>query len=95
LLNTTLFNNGYHTIHHEHPGIHWSETPLASKEIESLVDPILIERSFWWFIFRTYFLGTLMPRFRTSSLRLKRLSSGSSTASELQPQYSDTPAVNG
>jgi hypothetical protein len=27
LLNAMLFNNGYHTIHHEHPGVHWNETP--------------------------------------------------------------------
>jgi beta-carotene hydroxylase len=81
LLNAVLFNNGYHTIHHEHPGIHWSETPVAAKEIEGLIDPILIEKSFWRFIFRSYFLGTIMPRFRTSSLRLKRLCSGSSALS--------------
>jgi beta-carotene hydroxylase len=82
LLNAVLFNNGYHTIHHEHPGIHWSETPHAAKEIEGLIDPILTERSFWWFIFRSYILGTIMPRFRTSSLRLKRLASGSSGLSK-------------
>jgi fatty acid desaturase len=72
LLNRMLFNNGYHTIHHEHPGIHWSETPAAQKPIEGNIDPMLIERSFWGYIIRVYILGALAPRFRTVSMRLKR-----------------------
>jgi fatty acid desaturase len=73
LLNAMLFNNGYHTIHHEHPGIHWSKTPLAQKEVAENIDPMLVEKSFWWFIFRSYFLAPVFPRFRTSSMRLKRM----------------------
>jgi beta-carotene hydroxylase len=73
LLNAMLFNNGYHTIHHEHPGIHWSKTPVAQGEVALNIDPMLVERSFWWFIFRSYFLAPIIPRFRTSSMRLKRL----------------------
>lgn len=73
LLNTMLFNNGYHTIHHEHPGIHWSKTPNAQKEIAENIDPLLVERSFWWYIFRAYFLSPIVPRFKTASLRLRRM----------------------
>jgi fatty acid desaturase len=73
LLNLMLFNNGYHTIHHEHPGIHWSETPKAQESIAAQIDPILIERSFWWYMFRVYVLGPFIPHFRTTSLRLKRI----------------------
>ncbi len=32
LINLMLFNNGYHTIHHQAPGIHWSETPAAQPK---------------------------------------------------------------
>jgi fatty acid desaturase len=27
LLNLFIFNQGYHAVHHEHPGIHWTEIP--------------------------------------------------------------------
>jgi beta-carotene hydroxylase len=73
LLNTMLFNNGYHTIHHEHPGIHWSETPAKQKEIEREIDPALVEKSFWWYLIRVYVIGGIFPRFRTVSMRLRRL----------------------
>jgi fatty acid desaturase len=73
LLNAMLFNNGYHTIHHEHPGIHWSETPAAQKAIEGRIDPSLVERSFWWYLVRVYLLGPIVPRFKTVSMRQRRL----------------------
>lgn len=73
LLNLMLFNNGYHTIHHEHPGIHWSETPKAQQTIAASIDPALVEKSFWWYIVRVYILGPIIPRFKTVSMRLKRL----------------------
>ncbi len=83
LINPALFNNGYHTIHHESPGIHWSETPAAQKEIQHLIDPSLNERSFWWYILRVYLLAPFHSRFGTVSKRLERINarpSGSDTA---------------
>ncbi|NWG29270.1 MAG: fatty acid desaturase [Ignavibacteriaceae bacterium] len=71
-LNFLLFNNGYHTIHHHKAGLHWSIVPDAHKEIEKNIDPILLERSFWWYIFRSYFLSIFIPKFRTNSMRLER-----------------------
>lgn len=32
-LNLCLFNNGYHTVHHMTPGLHWSLTPQAHAEV--------------------------------------------------------------
>ncbi len=72
-LNFLLFNNGYHTIHHHKAGLHWSTVPEAHKEIEHNIDHVLLERSFWWFILRSYFLSIFIPKFRTNSMRLNRL----------------------
>ena len=72
-LNFLLFNNGYHTIHHHKAGLHWSKVPEAHKEIEHNIDPLLLERSFWWYIIKSYFLSIIIPKFRTNSMRLERL----------------------
>jgi len=73
LINLMLFNNGYHTIHHEAPGIHWSRTPAAQQKIQHLIDPSLNERSFWWYILRVYLLAPFHSRFGTASKRLERI----------------------
>jgi beta-carotene hydroxylase len=71
-LNKILFNNGYHTVHHNRAGLHHSLTPEAHAKIAHLIDPSLNERSFWWYIIRVYFLAPFFPRFRTHSPRLER-----------------------
>ena len=72
-LNFLLFNNGYHTIHHHKAGLHWNKVPEAHKEIDHNINPILLERSFWWYIIRSYFLSVFIPKFRTNSMRLERM----------------------
>ena len=72
-LNFLLFNNGYHTIHHHKAGLHWRKAPAAHKEIEKNINPILLEKSFWWYILRSYFLSVFIPKFRTNSMRLERI----------------------
>lgn len=40
--NWLLFNNGYHTIHHMHPSLHWSELPKMHKQlVHPHIDPKL------------------------------------------------------
>jgi len=73
LINLALFNNGYHTVHHLSPGIHWSETPAAQRKIEGLIDPSLNERSFWWYVVRVYLLAPFHSPFRSVSKRLERM----------------------
>lgn len=77
-LNVLLFNNGYHTVHHDKAGTHWSKTPQLHADIAGKIDPDLNERSFWWYILRVYFLSIFVPSFRTQSRRLQRMAQGSS-----------------
>jgi beta-carotene hydroxylase len=72
-LNFMLFNNGYHTIHHDKAGLHWSVTPEEHKKIAHLIDESLLERSFWWYITRNYILGFFNKNFKTKSMRLERI----------------------
>ena len=72
-LNALLFNNGFHTIHHHIPGLHWSKTREAHDRVAYRIDPALNEWSFWWFIVRVYVLGIVIPRFRSTSMRMVRM----------------------
>ncbi len=73
LMNLLLFNNGYHTVHHDNPSTHWSELPSAHAQVADRIHPQLNERSFWWLVLRTYFLAPLIPRLRQASMRLERI----------------------
>lgn len=68
-LNAFLFNNGYHTVHHESPGIHWSDLPEEHAKIADKIDDRLNVENFWWFMFRTYILGAFSEKYRTTMLR--------------------------
>jgi fatty acid desaturase len=65
VLNWLLLNNGIHTVHHLKPGVHWSQTPALHAEHVSKIDPALNEKSFWWYIVRTYFIRPFMRRPQT------------------------------
>lgn len=59
VLNTLLFNNGYHTVHHLKPGIHWSQTPKLHAEHRSKIDAELLVPSMPVFLFQMYILSAL------------------------------------
>lgn len=55
VVNWFTFNNGFHGIHHDHPGLHWSLTPAAHyAEIHGHIDPRLEQKSLLAYIFRTF-----------------------------------------
>jgi fatty acid desaturase len=42
VLNLFIFNQGYHHIHHEHPGIHWSDIPSKFGEMDDVDDALIV-----------------------------------------------------
>jgi fatty acid desaturase len=63
--NWLVFNNGYHTAHHENAGLHWSKLPEAHAKIAHLIDPDLNQPSIFAFCVKAYVLGALSDRYRT------------------------------
>ena len=56
VINWFAFNNGYHTIHHKHPGLHWADCKKAHEEqIAPYIHPNLNEPNMLAYIWRTYF----------------------------------------
>jgi fatty acid desaturase len=68
LLNFLLFGNGYHTVHHEQPSLHWADAARAHAELRPLIDPRLCERSMWWFFVRQYLLAPFRPQLGTAQI---------------------------
>lgn len=54
-LNYLCFNNGYHTIHHRYPGMHWSVLPRKHQElIAPHIAPSLVQPNILGYIWRTF-----------------------------------------
>ena len=56
LLNALLFNNGYHTVHHLKPGVHWSQLPALHEQYAHHIDASLLQRSWARYFGYTYFV---------------------------------------
>jgi fatty acid desaturase len=65
VLNFLLFGNGYHTVHHEQPSLHWADAAAAHRALRGRIDPRLCHRSMWWFFFQQYALAPFVPRLGT------------------------------
>jgi len=63
--NWLVFNNGYHTAHHESAGLHWSKLPEAHAKIAHFIHPELRQSSIVGYCLRSYLLGIFNDRFRT------------------------------
>ena len=55
--NWLLFNAGYHTVHHENPGAHWSRLATLHAERASDIDPHLNPATLFGYCASTYLLG--------------------------------------
>lgn len=60
--NWIMCNNGYHTIHHNRAGMHWSVLHEAHRnEVVPRMDPSLDERSMIVYLLRTYLFTLARP----------------------------------
>jgi fatty acid desaturase len=68
--NWIMCNNGYHTIHHNRAGLHWSVLhEWHQREVVPRIDPSLDERSMVFYLLRTYVFGLFRPRERDVAQR--------------------------
>ncbi len=78
-LNILLFNNGYHTVHHWRPGVHWSLTPKLHAEVAAKIHPELLVKSWLKYVGYTYFMRPFtraVARRRSPLLERSRISTG-------------------
>jgi fatty acid desaturase len=63
--NWIMCNNGYHTIHHNRAGLHWSVLHEAhAREVVPRIDPALDEPSMVLYLLRTYLWNPARPAAR-------------------------------
>jgi beta-carotene hydroxylase len=63
--NFLTWNAGYHTAHHEQPGLHWTRLPALHAALAPHIDPRLNEPSLIGFAVRNYVVAPFAPNLRT------------------------------
>jgi fatty acid desaturase len=72
--NWIMCNNGYHTIHHNRAGLHWSELAEAHrKEALPRIDPSLDEPSMIRYLLRRYLIELVRPPVRDVAAAERRV----------------------
>lgn len=86
-MNWLVFDNGFHTIHHERAGLHWSLARAAhEREIAPHIDPRLNESSIFGYCFKQYILGAFSSRFKMVPLAtIAQLEAHEAEAADPQP----------
>ncbi len=65
LQNWLVFDAGFHTVHHEKPGAHWSTLRALHAARAARIDPALNQNSIFGFCLDNYLLGPFLPHLRT------------------------------
>jgi len=60
-MNWLVFNAGYHTVHHEHAGSHWSTYPALHAARAARISPHLNQSTTFGFFARRYFRVRALP----------------------------------
>ena len=60
-MNYLVFDNGFHTVHHDRPNMHWSEARAAHEAVVANIDPRLQESSILSYCVKTYVLPASSP----------------------------------
>ncbi len=68
MFNFFFFNNGFHTAHHERPGLHWSALPAAHAQMAHLIDSRLNESCLPCYLIKQYVLAPFFPQLGTRQL---------------------------
>lgn len=61
-MNWLIFENGFHTVHHDNARLHWSKARAAHEAVAHHIDPRLNEDSIFGYAFKTYVLGRSAAR---------------------------------
>jgi len=85
--NWVMCNNGYHTIHHNRAGLHWSVLAEAhTREVVPRIDPSLQEKSMFFYLLRTYLLIPLRPPAKDVAQAERRPNPAASSEPALTPR---------
>lgn len=57
-MNFLVFDNGFHTVHHDRANLHWSRARAAHEAVAHHIDPRLNESSISGYCWKTYVLGS-------------------------------------
>lgn len=83
--NWLIFQNGYHTVHHEQPNLHWSQYPALHAARAARIHPSLNQRSLLGFCIANYVLRPLTARWAT--VPLEGAPAGVTPSPEVPPAY--------
>uniref|UniRef100_A0A7S0RSJ4 Fatty acid desaturase domain-containing protein n=1 Tax=Pyramimonas obovata TaxID=1411642 RepID=A0A7S0RSJ4_9CHLO len=69
-LNYFTMNNGYHSVHHMYPNLHWTHYKKLHEEIvKPRINPALEEPSIIGYVWRTFFYPGVLPPHRRNKVQ--------------------------
>lgn len=68
VINFLLFNNGFHTVHHDQPALHWSKLPTAHAKLAARIDPALQQTNVLRYLFNSLILAAIWPAYGTQQI---------------------------